>query len=969
MSAFKSPFEKLSYEAQDSMAKSVNPGGALYSLLERLVKSSEGGIAPGGGIAAGGKVSKEALAAIEGLGLASKRLAGAIAIIAASKPNDVEKFFSVFTSLKQTLIEDIDEKTAALMFQRSLVIGAVSDNILKFGHNLAIFAAMTPVILFGALAFATTMTIVKYAIARGDFWSNVFGVFVEDQLRVMADGIMKMGLVLVAFAALSPVILIGAMAFWLTMVIIKNAIDRIGAGNAPGPTWFARVVLGKRSAMAWAILNTKRIAWAVFTFGLVMTLASPLLVVGLIGAMLFWTAMKFFIAPTMKLLGDKRRLPTWKRAFWVSLLITGAMIILLPAMVVLAAIAILSPLIILGAIALRFVLPIIGQAYGALGKMMSQIAQGAIALGLIGLSLIPLAIGMVMFAEAFKATQSPWEFMGWTIAVTSGLGVAMTGLGALVALTAGAAFLGPLMIAAIGGSLIALAAGLNAFQKVKWKDENTKQLTTALAGVKVAFMGTEEKQEGGFFAAIGGALKGAMDSAKIVASAAGYMAAGVALIVLSKGLTKFKEIKWKDTDTFELTSALTGISGAFAAIGGQDQAAAGGFAGLIGLSRSKTEEGILSVLSAGRALNGIAGGLQSFQKLIDSGIKFGLPDGNGVYPIGTMGYAVTQTMGFINQAFAAVADQGNVEAGGFFASLAGIKKNKVAEGIESVTGAGDVLQSVADGLIKFQKMAQQKIDWDALGKSIVTTLGFVQKAFSAIADQGNVEAGGFFASLAGIKKNKVAEGIESVSGAGDELNSIADALNKFKGLEDPKVIANNIEGVLGLVADSFSQVEKFDDVDDAIDLFEAAAEMYENIADASNDMNIEAIETSARMFEALGYLSTHGGSTSIELLGENLVEAIHELAAMIANFEGTVETAASSNESLIDKVSKYNPFKDTGATIKNAKGEVIGNTKTGSASTHSLSQDEVVRELKRLHALLSSGDVSVNVEENSGIFN
>ena len=33
MSAFKSPFEKLSFEAQDRMAKSLEPGGATHDLL------------------------------------------------------------------------------------------------------------------------------------------------------------------------------------------------------------------------------------------------------------------------------------------------------------------------------------------------------------------------------------------------------------------------------------------------------------------------------------------------------------------------------------------------------------------------------------------------------------------------------------------------------------------------------------------------------------------------------------------------------------------------------------------------------------------------------------------------------------------------------------------------------------------------------------------------------------------------
>ena len=36
MSAFKSPFEKLSYEAQSTIADSVSPGGAMYTLLDDI---------------------------------------------------------------------------------------------------------------------------------------------------------------------------------------------------------------------------------------------------------------------------------------------------------------------------------------------------------------------------------------------------------------------------------------------------------------------------------------------------------------------------------------------------------------------------------------------------------------------------------------------------------------------------------------------------------------------------------------------------------------------------------------------------------------------------------------------------------------------------------------------------------------------------------------------------------------------
>ena len=452
MAAFKSPFEKLSYEAQDAMAKSVNPGGALYSLLERLVNASE---ISSGGVVSGGKVNKEALAAIEGLGLASKRMAGAIAIIAAAKPKDVEKFFGVFTQLKKTLLEELTEEDSQEMMKQSMVLGHLADAILNFGQSMAIFAAMTPVILFGATSFFLTMRIIKMAMG-GDFLSNVFGVFIEDQIRVFADNIMRLGLVLVAYAALSPIILIGALAFWTTIAILKGALNRLGAASgAPALSWFDREIMGKKGALLISIGNVKRLAYAIFTFSIVMSLATPFLIIGLIGSIAFYYTINKFLIPAIRKLGDKRRARTFKNALVHSGLILATMILLLPAMLIVGVIGAVSLLVALGALVISFAMPLISKAFAGVGKLFGQVAQGAGVVALIGLSLIPLAFGLMIFAEAFEGTSSPWEFLGWTVAITSALGLAMTGLGVVVAASAGTAFLGPAMIAAVGGALIA----------------------------------------------------------------------------------------------------------------------------------------------------------------------------------------------------------------------------------------------------------------------------------------------------------------------------------------------------------------------------------------------------------------------------------------------------------------------------------------------------------------------------------
>ena len=71
-------------------------------------------------------------------------------------------------------------------------------------------------------------------------------------------------------------------------------------------------------------------------------------------------------------------------------------------------------------------------------------------------------------------------------------------------------------------------------------------------------------------------------------------------------------------------------------------------------------------------------------------------------------------------------------------------------------GAGKALKSIAVGLTEFQKLVDKDVDFNVLGESISLTVGFIQRAFAAVADEGNVAAGGFFGSLFGIKKNKVA---------------------------------------------------------------------------------------------------------------------------------------------------------------------------------------------------------------------
>ena len=437
-----------------------------------------------------------------------------------------------------------------------------------------------------------------------------------------------------------------------------------------------------------------------------------------------------------------------------------------------------------------------GIVFALAGLVFSQILQGALSFATIGLGLLVFGIGYNPFAKAVKGTTM--EDVGVQMALLTGLGLVMAAAGALVTLTAGAILLGPVMYAAVGGALLVLAPGLEAIKKVNFTEDDSLKLATMLAGVKTAFIGPpNEGGVSGFFKSIGGAISGAVDSVKMIAAAAGFAAAGVALSKLSVGLKDYQKLDWTDEDSLRLTGVLSGITTAFAQAGGEAATPTGLFGAVFGnaFSPNATKKGIDSVMGAGKALTSIAEGLTAFSGLVEKDVDFEY-----------IGKQIELTVGFIQRAFAAVAEEGNVEAGGFFNSLFGIKKNKVKEGLDSVKGAGKSLNDIANGLTTFQELVEKNVDFDKVGKAISKSVGFVQEAFSAVAEEGNVQAGGFWNSLFKIKKNKVQEGVKSVKGAGAELKNIADALSTFSGIEDPEGLAQKIKLTLGLVGDAFASI-------------------------------------------------------------------------------------------------------------------------------------------------------------------
>jgi len=492
------------------------------------------------------------------------------------------------------------------------------------------------------------------------------------------------------------------------------------------------------------------------------------------------------------------------------------------------------------------VLLVVGGAVAVLGLASKQIRKGAAALALTGVALGVFGLGYAIFAYAVMSTAPTLESVAVQAGILVGIGIAtaivgifasigyipfefattnvtmeeigvqagvITAMGLVFAAAgAGAVFIipGAIAIGAVGIALMLLAPGLMAIKKVDFDQEDSENLATLLAGIKMAFIGGQ-KEDAGFFSSLKGAFAGVMDSGAMIAAAAAYSAAGMALVFLSFGLKQIQKVfdtGWDLNSSKQLATVLGSISAAFAQAGGEPSDPGGLFGKVFGtaFSPNAVERGIDSVMDAGKALRRLATGLTSFQKLIDSNVEFGEPDDNGNYKKGTLGYAIVNTVGFVQKAFAAVAEEGTVPAGGFFNSLFDIKKNKVQEGIDSVSGAGKQLTQIVKGLDAFQGLKNPS----ALANKVSKVLGIVGTAFASIGGNKVTKKTKALFGLIDVEwdKNNIKEGVKAVRGVSKSLEGIAKGLTAFSGKFDATAVATSIATMLTSVGDTFANLYK-----------------------------------------------------------------------------------------------------------------------------------------------------------------
>jgi hypothetical protein len=456
----------------------------------------------------------------------------------------------------------------------------------------------------------------------------------------------------------------------------------------------------------------------------------------------------------------------------------------------------------------------IGVATALVGKFgITNILMGALSLAVNGLGLYLFSMGYTPFAESTKG-------MGLgDVLVQSGILVAIGGIMALaglaVAATAGAALLGPVLYGAAGLALQELAPGLKAMKNLDFTKGEAEDLSFTLGAVAAAFSGVDP--EAGFLSNVGNVFSRVVQSGAGVAAAAMYGAAGLALQELSVGLTKFKAVGFDEEDSKELAIALGSVSGAFAQAGGEPASPGGLFGAVFGntFSPNATERGIDSVMDSGKALAEITKGLAAF---LDLKKKYKL-DASAFQEGGFLAVSIADTLGFLSKAFATIGGMEEEDGWGPFSW----DENKVEKGIDAVKGSGRALSDITGGLKAFLDLQKEYglttesfQEGGFLATAVKDSLGFVSKAFGTIGGMEVEDGWGPFS----WDENKVEKGVDAVKGAGKELTNIATGLKTFQELVEKDIdfkpkgkLAKAVTNSLSFVSTAFSAIGGMEETD------------------------------------------------------------------------------------------------------------------------------------------------------------
>lgn len=599
----------------------------------------------------------------------------------------------------------------------------------------------------------------------------------------------------------------------------------------------------KMQAITGGIDAMKGLGMAIFKFAGMLALSTPLLILGIPGLLLA-IPMLLAVGGIFYLL-DKMNIERSMAKVSTALMLAGASIVTLSAAFVLSDLMLSSTKDGWGT-TLKIVALIGGTAavFFLAGKFAGNIALGALAMTLAAVPLLLISASMAIFGSAVKPGKEGWITIGQVSALVVGLGLAMAGAGAA------AMFIIPGAAAMIlaGVSLLSISAGLAAIANV-FKPGKFDYLLADSGHKTEGFLGfgagrMMSNMEWALLSVARSFTIPPMAIAGMYAGAPALMMSGLALVAIAKGIEKFQAM---DIDYAvlpdQIAKVTTVLGDAFGAIGEKYPGGGGGFlSAMIGAGEgtSSVAQGISAVSGMGKALTGIATGVQSMAELKfpTKWDKNGNPIAFRTLTDDDFARVTTNTQKIVTAlsgTFGKIGDAPEAkDPWGWFGNSA------VEEGISIVKKMGDPLVNLAEFVSVF---AKEEVDVDAVTNKTRKLIGSLTSAF--------VDTEG---------QNLSAKEIRQYANAYDNMaDSIGDMAD---GMEDWA------DAVNGLDLEKVTEVRK----------------LYEGLATLSNNNDTNIVEEMGQsMIDA------------IQLLSDKLAEFAGTMKGTSPTIAGTPATAGATN--------------------------------------------------------------------------
>jgi hypothetical protein len=509
----------------------------------------------------------------------------------------------------------------------------------------------------------------------------------------------------------------------------------------------------------------------------------------------------------------------------------------------------------------------IGKGIAAFSQSVSwgELIKAAVAIALLGASLIPAAYAFKQFAEV------SWEDMAKAGVTLIGLGIAGSILGGM----AGELLMGALAIAALGASLIPAAFAFQMFAKVKWSD-------MAKAGVALLGLGVA-----GF---IFGTLSPIMfiGALAIAALGAALIPFAIALNIMTPAIEKFG-IAFK--------TALDGVADIVTAVGNAIKAGFEGIASVVTAVGDSVTEIITAVnkadigkmMAMGPALISLAAGLAAL-------------GGGGL---------VKSATGFISGAVDSIGNLIGVtdeaDTGGPITLL-----NNIAASAENIFKASEGLKSFTDTIerlnsINVSNLASLPPLLKSIGDSMISLgTGSILAGIGGMLGGGPVEmlkgigeAGDGVEKTASAVKNLTSIDVNSLLALAPALKSVGDSMLYFAASSLLLSIGGGPVEILNAISNSGAGIQKSAS---ALQMMASALLQVSSALDKIDISKLNAVKES------------NVGNAAAPKTGGGLGDYLHALFNPLDTLEGLVsgEVPGITGESQPITTSSVIPTKETG---------------------------------------------------------